>query len=354
MQLSVVEGFYGRPWPDEARLALLPIMSSLGYSSYVYAPKSESLLRRKWGEPYGDDALARLNKQREAASACGTRWGLGFSPLGLDELDAKTQSQLSLKLLQLAELNPDSFCVLFDDMRGDKKYLAKTQLAIVDLVASILGDAAEITVCPTYYTTDSILETLFGQRPKNYWEDIGAGLDPKIKVFWTGEKVCSESYSKFNLEFISEALQRAPSLWDNYPVNDSKRLASRLLLKPFENREPWLRDYLSAHHVNPMNEAWLSLLPLSTLPPVYDERHDDLKQAQSRVWRETLESFGEDIANIIPVDVERFHSNGLTGMSTAEQAGFLEKYSKRKSAMAQEVYAWLNGYYAFDEACLTD
>jgi len=218
--------------------------------------------------------------------------------------------------------------LLFDDMRGDVHDLAAQQLRVLDRVSHHFASGVDIVFCPTYYSSDPILERLFGQRPSAYWADLGKGLDSHIGVFWTGEKVCSESYSQSNLDSLCELMRRKLTLWDNYPVNDSRRLCDFLRLGAFENRHAWLRDYLNLHVTNPMNQAWLSLLPLSTLPAVYAESDTDQRQqAQALAWEQTLQFFGDQAAEL------------LTGMG---------------GAMALELSDWLQGRYAFDEACLTD
>lgn len=353
MQLSVIEAFYGKAWDVETRVQLFPYLKRSGYQAYVYAPKSASKLRRIWSEPFTDVEIEALDYQRLKAGEQELKWGIGFTPLGLDKLDPKSRGQLNQKLKQIAQLKPDSFCLLFDDMQGDRKALAVNQLEIIEQVAEIFGTHAEITVCPTYYSTDPILEQLFGQRPKQYWEELGRGLDPDIDLFWTGEKVCSSSYDKFNLEFISNAFRRAPALWDNYPVNDSKRLSTRLLLKPFSQRESWLKDYLSAHFVNPMNQAWLSLLPLSTLEPVY-AKTSNLVDKQTALWQELSVELLGDAAALLAEYVELFHESGLTALDDKKREQLTRAFNAFDSPLAKEVVDWLNGVYAFDEACLTD
>lgn len=354
MQLSVIEGFYGRSWSQADRIALLPIFKQLGFQTYVYAPKSARKLRREWYEPFSDSEFEFLAEQRLAAKAGGIKWGIGFSPLGLYELDPKTTEQLKTKILQLSELSPNVFCLLFDDMRGDKKLLAKHQLSVSDVINQHLNSDVEVTFCPSYYSTDPILENLFGERPANYWRELGSGLDPKAQLFWTGEKVCSTEYDRFNLEFISNEFRRAPVLWDNYPVNDSKRLSSHLLLKPFAQRQAWLADYLQGHFANPMNQAWLSLLPLSTLAPVYQDHSEELEIRQQSMWRQTLRQYGGDAQGQLEKDYGDFHDFGLEAVDELTKSRWQSSYQGLASKMAAEVSDWLDGGYAFDEACLTD
>jgi hyaluronoglucosaminidase len=54
-------------------------------------------------------------------------------------------------------------------------------------------------------------------------------------------------------------------VWDNYPVNDFGRTAGRLLLAPYDKREPGLSDHLSGIVSNPMNQEAASKLAVFTM-----------------------------------------------------------------------------------------
>src|SRR5690606_14309512 len=109
--------------------------------------------------------------------------------------------------------------------------------------------------------------------------DLGASLDKAIDVFWTGPQVISHSYPRDHLLEVADKLQRKPFLWDNYPVNDARRLTPFLHLQAFTGRSKALRDLCSGHLANPMNQAWLSQLPLATLAALYREEAYDPMQA---------------------------------------------------------------------------
>jgi len=360
--LGLIEGFYGKPWPMNHRLEVLSILRQNHYGAYIYAPKQDAKLRRAWREPYNDEQLAELVCIAEHCHHQGLAFGVGLSPLGLIDIkQPRERDALLAKLEQIRILNPALLGILFDDMPAHAS-MADAQLAIVDLIGEYL-DATKLIVCPSYYSTDSVLEKIFGPRPARYWTTLGKGLDASIDFFWTGEKVCSEQYSKQNLEFIAEQMRRLAVLWDNYPVNDGAKLSQFLHLQPFTQRELWLEDYTAGHYANPMNQPWLSLLPLLSLPAVYAlddsvEKHGERKltreQHIQRVWQEAIDRYAGDCGNALRSDAKLFQTRGLNTYTAAEKQAIVQRYKHYKSPLAVELCAWLDGEYAFDPACLTD
>ncbi len=153
-------------------------------------------------------------------------------------------------------------------MKGDIPNLAERQADVFHRIADV-STARRFILCPTYYTTDTILERLFGTMPIGYWEDLGRRIGPDVDLFWTGPKVCSDEYPEPHLKDVADQLGRKPFIWDNYPVNDSERMSRYLHLRPFENRPSRLAEWAGGHAVNPMNQPWLSQIPLITLASSY-------------------------------------------------------------------------------------
>ena len=59
---GVIEGFYGNPWTHEQRLDHIRFIGRHGMNTFVYGPKDDPLVRRRWREPYDEAALARLGE----------------------------------------------------------------------------------------------------------------------------------------------------------------------------------------------------------------------------------------------------------------------------------------------------
>lgn len=350
--LGLIEGFYGRAWQAADRLATLGFLARHGYRYYVYAPKSDPILRRAWRERWTRDDEALLRDLARRADAEGILWGVGLSPLGLvEDMGATAMGALRAKIRLLDELGVQVLCILFDDMPRGVEDLAARQCAVVAEVAAVSA-ARHLLVCPSYYTRDPVLERLFGARPEHYWEELGAGLPGGAGIFWTGERVCSSGYPEADLRDIGARLGRAPVLWDNYPVNDGARMADFLHMDAFRDRDAGLRTLTGAHFVNPMNQCRLSWVPLATLPRAYAEGGAyDPERELARAAREVAGAQGGDC---LVEDLELLQRVGLKALADADRARLRARYAGYPDRWAQELLDWLDGGYAFDPACLTD
>jgi hyaluronoglucosaminidase len=344
-RLGVVEGFFGRQWTWEARREYAPFLATHGCNSYVYAPKNDAWLRKQWQAPFPGthlDALATLARHYAAHKV---DFGIGLSPFELyKNFSPSNRGLLRAKLDQINAVAPDTLCILFDDMMGDLRELAHTQLEIMDFVTTH-STARRFVICPTYYSYDPLLVRHFGAQPEHYLEDIGAGLDATIEIFWTGPKVISSEYPRAHLLEVTDKLRRKPLLWDNYPVNDAKRLAPFLHLKP-AHRDVELRELTSGHLANPMNQAWLSQLPVYALAALHSGKPATFTYACQALCSPAL-------SQALQQDVEKFQTAGLDSLDAADKEQLLRKYAGFGYPMAEEVCAWLRGEYAFDPACLT-
>jgi hypothetical protein len=351
--LGVIEGFFGRSWSFAERAAYSSFLPAHGYSFYIYAPKDEPFLRKRWNEPFPAERLAALSSLFSTFKRCGVQCGVGLSPYeAYRNYDARARASLREKVRALNDLSLDILCVLFDDMRGDLPNLAETQIRILGDIREV-ATAPKIIFCPTYYSYDPIIERCFGPMPKDYLEDLGRGLDSSIELFWTGEKVMSSAYPEEHLKEVAERMCRKPFLWDNYPVNDSKRASPFLFLKAFENRGPHLGDLVSGHAVNPMKQPWLSQIPLASLVLNYTQTgHYDRHAITLRCIKEVC---GDGVGELIARDLVLFHDVGLEAL-TDEQKGYLHaRYDGHKEdPFCREILLWLENTYEFDPACLTD
>jgi hypothetical protein len=285
--------------------------------------------------------------------ASGLQCGVGLSPYeAYRNYDSGARSRLREKVKLLNTLSLDILCVLFDDMRGDLPDLAEAQIRILGDIRDV-STAPRIIFCPTYYSYDPIIERCFGPMPPRYLEDLGRGLDRSIDLFWTGEKVMSSAYPESHLKEVAERMQRKPFLWDNYPVNDSKRASPFLFLRAFENRGAHLEHLVRGHAVNPMKQPWLSQIPLASLAHNYSPQSSYDREMTSVVCAK--EVCGEEIGALIVQDLPLLHDVGLSAMSDDQKAYLRKRYAPHsEDPFCREIVAWLDGEYAFDPACLTD
>ena len=340
---GVVEGFYGKPWSWEDREQCIRFMKDYGYDFYIYAPKNDHFLREKWQDEWPNEVYQKLDDFSESCKAKGIRFGIGLSPFEiLGDLDNKLKEDLQNKLDAINGLNPDILCILFDDMKGDVSDLAKKQVKIFDFSAT-LSNALSFIICPSYYTIDPILEKLFGKMPENYLHDLGKMMDPAVDIFWTGIQVCSPGYTKSHLNEIADVLRRKPFIWDNYPVNDSPSLSSFLRLRAYINRPYQMSEWTNGHAINPMNQAWLSQIPMRTLSQSYALKETYSPQISFIESARIL--CGQELGNALIEDIVFFQDKGLKNMTEDEKKSLLDKYQTFQSPYAKEVQGWLRGDY---------
>ncbi|MFV0477495.1 MAG: beta-N-acetylglucosaminidase domain-containing protein [Parahaliea sp.] len=343
---GIVEGFYGRPWSDEDRRGYADILPMLGLNAYLYCPKADPCLRRHWRQHWPAQAWSQLLALADIYARRGLYFGLGLSPFALYRRYGDTERHaLKEKIVRLQTLKAPLLAVLFDDMPGDIPDLAQRQAEIVHDIAHWAPEL-RLFVCPTYYSTDPVLEQYFGHMPEDYWPELGRLLPAGVDIFWTGNQVCSESITRQDLNWICQQLGRERlALWDNYPVNDGAIRSKRLYCQPLADRAPAIRSRVSAHFCNPMNQAYASLPALRGLAELYGV-------TPAADWE--AHHLGHDCWHLLRRDRKRFQEVGLEGMTEGERAGLAQAYLAAGGPAGVEIAAWLKGGYSFDPACLTD
>jgi hypothetical protein len=352
--LGLIEGFFGRSWSWQERSDYATFLATAGYQFYIYAPKSDSYLRKHWQQDWPDAEFDALRALRESYRAQGVQFGIGLSPYEIYcNPDQHQRAALTQKLERIDQLEPDILCLLFDDMRGDLPGLAQVQCELVKQAADA-STAQRLIFCPTYYSFDPVLEKVFGQRPQNYWQDLGSGLDKHIDIFWTGPKVCSPDYPVPHLQEVSALLERKPFLWDNYPVNDGAVKARHLHLRAFGESHAQLAPHIAGHAVNPMNQPWLSRIPLLSLPKAYREGAN--YNAAIATAMSCQQICGKELVPCLLEDISLLQDLGLQGMTEAQKRTLFNRYQAlaADAPWANEICEWLSGGYAFDPACLTE
>jgi hypothetical protein len=350
-QLGVIEGFYGEPWSWGERADYAGFLRKHGFSFYIYAPKADGYLRKKWREPFPkviEEKLAKLSAQCHSA---GIEFGVGFSPyeIYLSAFDLEVKKLLQNRVDAFNRIGVDKLGILMDDMKGDLPGLAERQAEIVNWIAA-RSSARQFVFCPTYYSADPALEKLFGKMPEGYFEKLGAQLDKKVSMFWTGELVCSSSYTPEHLRSASGKLGRKPFLWDNYPVNDGPRMCKFLHLRPVTGRPAEMGDCLTAHAVNPMNQAALSKIVLLTLKFSYEQGGAYVPEKAFRKAAAMVTS--RELADQLERDIPAFTDRGLDALADEEKealkadySAFLESRENYTAEAAREVLGWLSGRY---------
>lgn len=339
-ELGVIEGRFGRPWSWEDRTRVMKTLAGAGYRFYHYGPKADRHLRREYRTPHPPaefDALCRF------ANACrehGVRFGTALTPMDAIKFsDSALRGSLADRVRTLAQTGLDDFAILFDDLRGDLPGLIEAQVDVVHFCADMLPDA-RIFLCPTYYSDDPVLDRVFGERPPNYLDRLGRLLDPSIRVYWTGEEVCSREITAGHLRSVAERLGRPVCLWDNYPVNDGARMSRFLHLRAFTGRSDRLTPWLSGHAINPAIQPLLTCLPALTLPRLYAE--GDAYCYGAALGDAARSMFGNELAAMIEADLLTFVDSGWERIGD-RRASLARRYAAIDHPAAREITHWLEG-----------
>lgn len=341
---GVIEGLYDQEnyWSWEARDAYASFSAQKGFDFYIYAPKNDSYLREQWDQPWPETEFNALNALGLKLQQNNVRFGVGLTPFNVRELNQKSRQQLKEKVSSINQLNPEILCVLFDDFSNEIDNLARTQAEIADLIAEE-SNAEQIIIVGTYYSKDPLLQRVYGTMPENYWSDLGQYLDPHFDIFWTGDHVISLGYDQTGLQEMTDHFRRKPFLWDNYPVNDTDWLKSRLRLYTFTGR-PWkISEWCSGHAVNPMIQPWLSMIPLATLPDLYQQK--DQFDGHASFKRATQNLCGTELASAIEDNLLYFTAEGTRNFSDFTRRRLTKTFSEFQSELelpfTREILRWL-------------
>lgn len=286
---GVIEGFYGTPWSHEDRLHVVAQLGAWGMNRYVYAPKEDPLHRSRWREPYPDDFVRRFAELVAHGGRAGVEVGFAISPgLSIRYSAADERAALVAKLRAFRAQSVLFFALCLDDVpsalahaedRAAFASLAAAHVALAHEVQGALGGDATLWLVPTDY---------LGVAATDYLEEMGATLDPRIEVGWTGRTTCSPTIELAEARVRSAALRRRLLLWDNVPVADGP-MRPMLHLAPYVGRARELAECVSGVLLNPMQHARASGVTLRCAaryladPAAYDAE---------RAWEESAASLG--------------------------------------------------------------
>jgi len=327
----------------------------MGFKFYVYAPKADAFLRRRWREPMPAESLQQLSKLKEHCRERGISFGIGLTPFEIYlNYDGGAQLSLRSKVRQINEIGADMLCILFDDMRGDIDGLAGLQAKVIWDVCA-WSTATSFIACPTYYSYDARLAREFGPPPKTYLRDLGRSVDARIDFFWTGEKIISDGYSAEHLAQVAADIGRLPFIWDNHSCNDSRVRTNHLFLDSPAGSWSLPADRVAGLAINPMNQPYLSRIALCGYRRLLAQRQPSSASARRQALSEICENLcGQPFARRLLADLDLLQNTGLAELGTQKRGSLLDAYAAEESnPYAQEIAAWLRGEYVFDPQCLT-
>ena len=218
---GVVEGFYGTPWSHAVRLSLIDFYGKYKMNTYVYGPKDDPYHSSPhWRLPYPENEMKDI---RELVAACKKNrvdfvWAI--HPGKDIKWNEEDYQNLLHKLEFMYKNGVQSFAIFFDDISGEGTNPSR-QVELLNRLSNEFvktkKDVAPLIICPTDYTK------LWAQAGENGPLSIyGKTLDPSVRVFWTGDVVCSD-VTKSTLDWVDSRIKRPAFFWWNYAVTDYVR-----------------------------------------------------------------------------------------------------------------------------------
>lgn len=218
---GVVEGFYGTPWSQETRLSLIDFYGKYKMNTYLYGPKDDPYHScPDWRKPYPEDEADNIRRLVEACNRNRVEFVWAIHPGQDIKWNEEDYTNLVNKFNMMYDLGVRSFAIFFDDISGEgTNPLKQTELLnrLNSEFVKAKGDVAPLTVCPTDYS-----RLWANPGPNGSLAIYGNTLDKDIKVFWTGDVVCSD-LTPDTMEWLNSRIRRPGYYWWNFPVTDYAR-----------------------------------------------------------------------------------------------------------------------------------
>lgn len=218
---GVVEGFYGTPWSHEVRLSLIDFYGKFKLCTYLYGPKDDPYHSSpNWRLPYPDNEAKQIRELVEACNRNYVDFVWAIHPGKDIKWNEEDYINLRNKLNMMYDLGVRSFAIFFDDISGEGTNPVK-QVELLNRLhrefVEVRGDVTPLTMCPTDYS-----RLWANPKPDGPLAIYGNTLHPSIKVFWTGDVVCSD-LTKETLDWVNSRIKRPAYYWWNFPVTDYAR-----------------------------------------------------------------------------------------------------------------------------------
>jgi hypothetical protein len=260
---GVLEGFYGKPWPDANRNTLIPWMGDLKMNIFLYTPKDDAKLRFGWRLKLSGKELEEVRALNEFAAGHFVKYCWSLSPgMSINFSSEKDQKSAYFKYKSVLEKGVRCFTIAFDDVgptlspydRGKFATYWEGQMSFVNKVIGKL--------------MDEYPDATFAFAPNDYWAElchdseylryVGEHLDKRLSIGWTGNKIIPPTVTPEDAKYYEYYIKRKPFLGDNYPVSDNiTKDGGRISLGPLRGRDPRLHRYIRGFTANgaPLPEA---------------------------------------------------------------------------------------------------
>lgn len=218
---GVVEGFYGTPWSHQVRLSLIDLYGKLKMNAYLYGPKDDPYHScPNWRLPYPEKEAKNISELIQACVRNRVDFVWAIHPGQDIKWNDEDYANLVGKFNRMYDLGVRHFAIFFDDISGEGANPLKQTDLLNRLTRDFVeakGDVSPLTICPTDYSK------LWANPTENGSLAIyGRTLNNDVKVFYTGDVVCSDLTPE-TLDFINSRIKRPAYYWWNYPVTDYAR-----------------------------------------------------------------------------------------------------------------------------------
>lgn len=247
---GTVEGFYGKPWSHEDRIAQLRFYGDWKLNTYIYGPKDDPYHSSpKWREAYPTDQANRLKELVAIAKDNHVDFYWAIHP-GLDiKWNAADSIAVLNKFQMMYDLGVRHFAVFFDDISGEGTK-AEKQAGLLNYLQNEFvdkkHDVGALIMCPTEYN-----KGWSNHKEGTYLDILGDQLDPRIHIMWTGNTVIHDITLE-GQQWVNKRIKRPSFVWWNFPVSDYVR--NHLLLGEAYGLDKDAKSAMSGFVSNPMDK----------------------------------------------------------------------------------------------------
>lgn len=340
---GVVQGFYGTPWTDSARMGTLAWMSRRGMNLYIHAPKDDPYHRSLWRHPYPHKTMRAFSREVSRFTSRRLRWVPAISPGWAwqmapgDDRDIcfscpDDRAVLFGKLDAFWSIGVRAFMLSFDDgyrassHPEDAAVYGEGDEAYGFMTADLLNAVYERYRARTpRFTMFTVLPDFAGTSSTPYLDAVRGRLRPEVIVLWTGPQVISPTITCADAMGYAAAIGRVPLVWDNFPVNDYA--PDKLVVGPYKGRAADLATCVRGVVANPAPQARASRISLGT---VTDYLQAPGRYRPNRSWSRSLRAFAGRQVGMLRPFIESVRS---TLVDPAESI----RFSRLRDALVQSL-----------------
>ena len=228
-----IEGYYGNPWSNEDRAALMRYGGDLKLTQYFFAPKDDPYHNSKWRELYPKEKLEEIRQLAKVGNENKTRYVWTIHPFMNSRIRFQNETvyqedlnAIKAKFTQLLDVGVREFGILADDAAqpygGYESYnrLMKDMTDwLTEKQATYPGLKKEMIFVPSQY---------WGSGREDELRSLNRNLPKSSIMTLTGGKIWGEVSENFltqlkqNIEASGQPY-RPVQLWINWPCTDNSK-----------------------------------------------------------------------------------------------------------------------------------